>query len=154
MVYFYNEFWKVYLLLKGHQRKKYHKFIKGRNIFFVNNSKSPWHILNREAKNINKYLEVSGFTAATNESKLPSQFFFFSFLFLFDPHLTYTHSAQECIASWRGQFCIYKPMESSIERSPQHWRPSEGSNSELFAHENLFTYCAKKKPTNVNLHHT
>ena len=30
----------------------------------------------------------------------------------------------------------YKPMEIKIERSPQHWCPSEGSNSELFAHEN------------------
>ena len=30
----------------------------------------------------------------------------------------------------------YKPMEINIERSPQHWFPSEGSNSELFAHEN------------------
>ena len=29
-----------------------------------------------------------------------------------------------------------KPMEINIERSPQHWCPSEGSNSELFAHEN------------------
>ena len=27
-------------------------------------------------------------------------------------------------------------MEINIERSPQHWCPSEGSNSELFAHEN------------------
>ena len=27
-------------------------------------------------------------------------------------------------------------MEINIERSPQHWSPSEGSNSELFAHEN------------------
>ena len=27
-------------------------------------------------------------------------------------------------------------MEISIEWSPQHWFPSEGSNSELFAHEN------------------
>ena len=31
---------------------------------------------------------------------------------------------------------IYKPMEISIERSPQHECPSEGSNSELFVHEN------------------
>ena len=30
----------------------------------------------------------------------------------------------------------YKPMEINIERSPQHWCPSQGSNSELFAHEN------------------
>ena len=30
----------------------------------------------------------------------------------------------------------YKPMEINIERSPQHWCPREGSNSELFAHEN------------------
>ena len=27
-------------------------------------------------------------------------------------------------------------MEINIERSPQHCCPSEGSNSELFAHEN------------------
>ena len=27
-------------------------------------------------------------------------------------------------------------MEINIERSPQHWCPSEGLNSELFAHEN------------------
>ena len=27
-------------------------------------------------------------------------------------------------------------MEINIERSPQHWCPREGSNSELFAHEN------------------
>ena len=27
-------------------------------------------------------------------------------------------------------------MEINIERSPQHWCPSEGSNSERFAHEN------------------
>ena len=27
-------------------------------------------------------------------------------------------------------------MEINIERSPQHWCPSKGSNSELFAHEN------------------
>ena len=27
-------------------------------------------------------------------------------------------------------------MEISIKRSPQHWCPSEGSKSELFAHEN------------------
>ena len=27
-------------------------------------------------------------------------------------------------------------MEINIERSPQHWCPSDGSNSELFAHEN------------------
>ena len=30
----------------------------------------------------------------------------------------------------------YKPIEINIERSPQDWCPSEGSNSELFAHEN------------------
>ena len=30
----------------------------------------------------------------------------------------------------------YRPMEINIERSPQHWWPSEGSNLELFAHEN------------------
>ena len=27
-------------------------------------------------------------------------------------------------------------MEISIERSPQHWCPNEGSNSELFDHKN------------------
>ena len=27
-------------------------------------------------------------------------------------------------------------MEINIKRSPDHWWPSEGSNSELFAHEN------------------
>ena len=27
-------------------------------------------------------------------------------------------------------------MEISIEMSPQHWCPNEGSNSELFDHEN------------------
>ena len=31
---------------------------------------------------------------------------------------------------------IYKPMEFTIKRSPQHRCPSMGSNSELFAHEN------------------
>ena len=35
---------------------------------------------------------------------------------------------------------IYKPMEISIKRSPQHRCPSEGSNSELFSHEND-AYC-------------
>ena len=30
----------------------------------------------------------------------------------------------------------YKPMEINIERSPQHWYPSEGSNLELFAQGN------------------
>ena len=38
----------------------------------------------------------------------------------------------------------YKPMEINIERSPQHWCPSEDSNSELFAHENdtIHSKCA------------
>ena len=27
-------------------------------------------------------------------------------------------------------------MGINIERSPKHWCPSQGSNSELFAHEN------------------
>ena len=31
---------------------------------------------------------------------------------------------------------IYKSMEISIKRSPQHWCPSEGLNSEIFAHKN------------------
>ena len=30
----------------------------------------------------------------------------------------------------------YKPVEIRIKRSPRHWFPSEGLNSELFAHEN------------------
>ena len=29
-----------------------------------------------------------------------------------------------------------EPMEISIERSPPHWCPNEGSNSELFDHKN------------------
>ena len=34
-------------------------------------------------------------------------------------------------------------MEINIERSPQHWCPSEGLNSELFAHENDATAPSK-----------
>ena len=30
-----------------------------------------------------------------------------------------------------GAHSIYKPIEISIKRSPQHWCPNEGSNSEL-----------------------
>ena len=68
---------------------------------------------------------------------------FFS-IWLDDPHLTNKHRTQDCIALTRAILHIgslaahttlntYKPMEINIERSPQHWCPSEGSNSELFA---------------------
>ena len=41
-----------------------------------------------------------------------------------------------CQSSGAHNINTYKPMEINIEKSPQHWCPSEGSNSELFAHEN------------------
>ena len=45
-------------------------------------------------------------------------------------------SSAYCQSSGAHNINTYKPMKINIERSPQHWCPSEGSNSQLFAQEN------------------
>ena len=74
--------------------------------------------------------------------------YLFIFIWLDVPHLTYKpmHKTASLSDEGNSAYCqssvtrnikhICKPMEISIKRSPQHWCSSEGSNSELFAHEN------------------
>ena len=42
-------------------------------------------------------------------------------------------------------------MESSIDRSPEHWCTNERSNSELFAHENDALTARPQNPVEASL---
>ena len=74
-----------------------------------------------------------------------SFFFFYSYLVRCPTSNIQAQLADEGTAYWQSPIAslaahttlkTYKSMEISIERLPQHWCPSEGSNPEPFVHEN------------------